>query len=1021
MYGGRYATPSKHLLLRFKRLSYARSICEFASWWKNQVLSERMAKDRGQPSSPSLDSVRLPPSLQKRFGKFLESTPTDKLSSKVIDNELFRLSKAFGSSFFDKQSREETMYCKDETPREGVFFKSLSCTKEIGGLEISDRPVTVKQISYSRNISDGHPSESQESTPTGHVGDVDRSVRRLSSHPHKGVRSMLPMFSGRRHQVPIPSAALRPDASALAVHRGGQAAEEVGSQTLSGSFSVPGRLVKPASFQGDIGTVHKDASRPMCKVGSVGKSPKVRTYSSTTHCVSGGSARPKSGKSVCYSREGTKRPVIGTGNDFSSVSASIPSRDYVGKADSFISDCSMGQTPSQVFPERSSEGCKARKGSQSSGIPFRKGQTTTQVLVEPYSMEGGHPLSAPSVRDDHLHGCFPVGVGDSLSEQFISRQLGQQRSPHKLVRAEDSPDCITTTSVRGKRQGSHLYGGQYHGSSVCQPTRGNEVSSIARLGGADRSAGKKPQLHSDSQAHHRELECAGRPSLTSRPSSVHGVETVSAGFRMAGQTVTMGEADLRAVCKQHEPPATKVCVPVPGPQSVGDRCPVMPVASGVSPVRVPTSTADRTVSSSPSSGKKVPVAAGSAMVTVRQVGTPTELVASLSTDTISSDAQLADPAPLASQLPQPSLGKLDPSFVGEDRLKKLGYSDAVIKRLALAYAASTQVQYRSKWISFVSWAEKQSPRAYDPTSPTLLLLTEYLAYLFQDKHLSVGTIANYRSAISYYWKRFFNFEVSPEDEILRDLFRGFQRERPPAKKRVVGWDLKFVLEFFSSGRFKNWESLSDKELTLKTVFLLALASGKRRGELHALTREGIEERHGEVAGRVLYPSESFISKTHLKTSGLGALKSVFIPALSIAGESEGLLCPVKCLDIYLNRSDKYRSDEQKQLFISWVPGLNKDVRAQTISGYIKASILLAYEEVPNDSELMSSLQVVPHTVRHVATSLKALRHFSLDEVLAAGGWVTPNSFISHYLQNFSKDTVTGLCSLGGFIAAGSHC
>ena len=37
--------------------------------------------------------------------------------------------------------------------------------------------------------------------------------------------------------------------------------------------------------------------------------------------------------------------------------------------------------------------------------------------------------------------------------------------------------------------------------------------------------------------------------------------------------------------------------------------------------------------------------------------------------------------------------------------------------------------------------------------------------------------------------------------------------------------------------FKDWGQLSDRDLTLMTVFLLALATGKRRSELHALSHD----------------------------------------------------------------------------------------------------------------------------------------------------------------------------------------
>ena len=73
-------------------------------------------------------------------------------------------------------------------------------------------------------------------------------------------------------------------------------------------------------------------------------------------------------------------------------------------------------------------------------------------------------------------------------------------------------------------------------------------------------------------------------------------------------------------------------------------------------------------------------------------------------------------------------------------------------------------------------------------------------------------------------------------------------------------------------------------------------------------------------------------------------------------------------------------------------------------------------------DVSSPVHVKPHSVRHVATSLSALRRiFSLEDVLKAGafGCVYPNVFIKHYFQSFSTDTMSKLSRLGGFVAAGT--
>ena len=188
--------------------------------------------------------------------------------------------------------------------------------------------------------------------------------------------------------------------------------------------------------------------------------------------------------------------------------------------------------------------------------------------------------------------------------------------------------------------------------------------------------------------------------------------------------------------------------------------------------------------------------------------------------------------------------------------------------------------------------------------------------------------------------------------------------------------------------------------------------------MHALTRDGVKEVHGDREGLLLHPAASFISKTHMRTDGLGALKPVFIPALVNDNSDNDLLCPVICLNKYLSRSAQYRAENQKQLFISWQRNCTRDVRLATISSYIKQAVLLAYNLVDDDT--VKATKVIPHTVRHVATSLKAWRFCSLNDILEAGSWVSPNTFISHYLTDFTTDTMSGLSSLGGFVAGGTQ-
>ena len=255
---------------------------------------------------------------------------------------------------------------------------------------------------------------------------------------------------------------------------------------------------------------------------------------------------------------------------------------------------------------------------------------------------------------------------------------------------------------------------------------------------------------------------------------------------------------------------------------------------------------------------------------------------------------------------------------------------------------------------------------------------------------------------------------------MKDLFRSFARARPAQTRRVIDWDVTVVSRAFASGQFKDWHSLSDRELTLKTVFLVALASGKRVSELHALSKEVKWTSDNGKLGALLSLLVSFVSKTHLSSSGVGAFKPFTIPALDSLVDSRGspdlLPCPVRCLKYYVARTEKYRKPSQSILFISFQRRMAKDLAKSSIASYVKQAIIMAYE-LTSASRPLSNLVVQPHSVRHVAASLAALRCSSLEELLSAGCWTTPDVFLAYYATNFSTDSITNLSRLGGIVAA----
>ena len=73
------------------------------------------------------------------------------------------------------------------------------------------------------------------------------------------------------------------------------------------------------------------------------------------------------------------------------------------------------------------------------------------------------------------------------------------------------------------------------------------------------------------------------------------------------------------------------------------------------------------------------------------------------------------------------------------------------------------------------------------------------------------------------------------DPVLRDLLRSFRLSSAERLFRPPAWDLSVVLVFLNSSAFEPLSQALLRALSQKTLFLLALATAKRVGELQALS------------------------------------------------------------------------------------------------------------------------------------------------------------------------------------------
>ena len=286
--------------------------------------------------------------------------------------------------------------------------------------------------------------------------------------------------------------------------------------------------------------------------------------------------------------------------------------------------------------------------------------------------------------------------------------------------------------------------------------------------------------------------------------------------------------------------------------------------------------------------------------------------------------------------------------------------------------------------------------------------TTVVSYINKEGGMRSGTLC------ALLW-RILTINIS-KDENLTRLLDSFHRDRPKGRRGIPSWNLSLVLHQLTKAPFEPLKEASLKHLTFKTVFLLALGSGKRRSEIHAWQNKNI--RHQSDWSKVsLYPSPSFLSKNQLAKEGPESVAPVVIPALAPTLDrslkSDRSLCPVRALRYYLDRTSDLRQNKEL-VFVSFKKGFDKDISPATISSWIKQTVILCYEL--SDQESHTLHQVKAHDIRAFAASKAFQSGVSLEQILSACHWKSHNTFTQFYLKDVAWAD-SELYHLGPVVAA----
>ncbi|KAI2653489.1 ORF V: Enzymatic polyprotein [Labeo rohita] len=301
--------------------------------------------------------------------------------------------------------------------------------------------------------------------------------------------------------------------------------------------------------------------------------------------------------------------------------------------------------------------------------------------------------------------------------------------------------------------------------------------------------------------------------------------------------------------------------------------------------------------------------------------------------------------------PRPRSLEPPPLVPGRDQEDFRDLSPSVVNTLLQARAPSTRRLYDLKWRIFVNWC---SSHGKDPRSCGINSVLSFLQEGL-DRHLSASTLKVHVAAIS-------------------------------ANHDLVGGQIGLQQD-----PFEPLQSVELDALSFKTALLTALTSIKRVGDLQALSVNSSCLEFGPADSHVvLRPRPGYVPK--VPTTPFRD-QVVTLQALSSQEDDPNLtlLCPVRALRIYIERTQPFRRSEQ--LFVCYGgQQKGKAVSKQRISHWLVNAIRMAYLA----RGLPCPLEVRAHSTRGIAASAALANGASLTDICRAAGWATPNTFARFY-------------------------
>ena len=871
--------------------------------------------------------------------------------------------------------------------RPGFLQQAISSSESLGSLETRSRRLQAKRVRFKDKIFHGDHPVSPELHSEGRLDDLHGYERRLFPHSNSPNFEKIPEVLLQLEDVPVPSAVLWPKHSSASLHQGsGSSSKDIAFSRFSNT-PLLGRLASDSKVSGRCAESQDIRPKPSTGARDLNQPRKVVFSSNPSYRILGHGNRQPSFLGFPHDETYRFRSVnlkrISLLSRKASKVLAEPARVFIFSREIHSRGETQDETPA-ISPESDmgqsltthshsnssrSEGVSfmvGRTGENNQGtLPNQKEPRPTVILRRLPGRLGSHNREPPPVRK-------MVSFGETRTHQYPGTQsylVSSERSPPSSPR--ENRCCIL---------------GQYNSPVVYSETGGNQVLDAVSLSTRDFSlAGGTPHL-SNSPVYPRLQEYSSGFSEQERAGPSHRVDTACG--RLPEDLDMVGSSDGGSICHQSdkETPTIHVSSLRPIGNSDGRH-----VAKLVQRGRlcVPSIRHDKECDQQVSTESQLQTDPNSTMVASEGM-VPRSTESSDGTTKVSA-TQTGPSEPTTSKgkaqkSPHASTNRMETML---RLMKHKDLSSKVSRSIYDSRKSSTNVLYQKRWATFVSWCRANK---YSASRPTITSLCEFFIYLFEEKGLVVNTIRCYRSTL-HSVLRHTGLKINKNQDVA-DVIRSLRLRAPVNNSRLVNWNLDVLLKFLCSDTFEPISHCSLLNLTRKTFILLALALSKRVSELQALSRTvGFC-----TEGALVSLSLDFRAKNDFKCKDLERHFLIKELGSLVGQEEEALLCPVRALKTYLERTNNLVGPNMGRLFVSPRKPTNPASK-NALTSMTKDVIREAHVALCPD--LLPILKVKTHELRGVSTTMAFNKNLSLQAVMEAAQWRCNSVFASHYLKDIA--------------------